>query len=393
MADGDAPLTLTLEKTIDAVPAVDWDRCAGDDNPFVGHAFLSVLEQSGSVKAETGWLPQHLVLRDPAGQVVGCVPLYLKGHSYGEYIFDHGWADAFERAGGRYYPKLLSAIPFTPATGPRLLVADTPEAPFYRRALIQALQQVADQTGVSGLHVNFPTEAEWQEFASAGWLQRYGQQYHWVNEGYETFDDFLDALSSRKRKNIRKERQRVRDAGVEVIALQGDDLNEDHWDAFFHFYMDTGSRKWGQPYLTRAFFSLLGEKLADKVVLIMARHDGDWIAGALNLVGSDAIYGRNWGCNSHFRFLHFEACYYRAIDYAIAHGLKTVEAGAQGEHKVKRGYLPTRTYSAHWIADPNFRAAIASFLEREGQMVDWEIAALSEATPFRRTDGDGPNRC
>ncbi|MEM8588518.1 MAG: GNAT family N-acetyltransferase [Pseudomonadota bacterium] len=387
MADGDAPLTLTLEKTIDAVPAADWDRCAGDDNPFVSHAFLSVLEESGSVKAETGWLPQHLVLRDPAGQVVGCVPLYLKGHSYGEYIFDHGWADAFERAGGRYYPKLLSAIPFTPATGPRLLVADTADASFHRRALIQALQQVVEQTGVSTLHVNFPTEEEWKAFGSAGWLQRYGQQYHWVNDGYGTFDDFLNALSSRKRKNIRKERQRVRDAGVELVALQGDDLNEDHWDAFFHFYMDTGSRKWGQPYLTRAFFSLLGEKLADRVVLIMARHDGDWIAGALNLVGSDAIYGRNWGCNSHFRFLHFEACYYQAIDYAIAHGLKTVEAGAQGEHKVQRGYLPTRTYSAHWIADPNFRAAIANFLEREGQMVDWEIASLSEATPFRRIGG------
>ncbi|MEM7442152.1 MAG: GNAT family N-acetyltransferase [Pseudomonadota bacterium] len=387
MADGDAPLTLTLETSIDTVSAADWDRCAGDSNPFVSHAFLSLLEESGSVKAETGWLPQHLVLRAPSSQVVGCVPLYLKGHSYGEYIFDHGWADAFERAGGRYYPKLLSAVPFTPATGPRLLVEDRDDAAHYRRALIQGLQQVAHQTGVSSLHINFPPEAEWDAFGEAGWLQRVGQQYHWQNDGYGSFDDFLAALSSRKRKNIRKERQRVRDAGVELVALQGNDLNEDHWDAFFKFYMDTGSRKWGSPYLTRAFFSLLGEKMADKVVLIMARYDGEWIAGALNLVGKDAIFGRNWGCNADFRFLHFEACYYQAIDYAIANRLKTVEAGAQGEHKVQRGYLPTKTYSAHWISDPNFRRAIADFLEREGEMVDWEIAAISEATPFRRSDG------
>jgi len=382
--DGDGTLSARLVRAIDEVAAADWDRLAGTANPFVSHAFLSALEESGSVDAEAGWLPQHLLLEDEAGRLIGAVPLYVKGHSYGEYVFDHGWADAYERAGGRYYPKLQSAVPFTPVTGPRLLAGDGPGAPIVQRALVQALEQVAGQTGLSSLHVTFPREEEWRAMTEAGWLGRYGQQYHWRNRDYGSFDDFLADLASRKRKNIRKEREKVREAGVVCEALTGADLTEDVWDDFYRFYMDTGSRKWGVPYLTRAFFSLLGERLADRTVLIMASHEGRRVAGALNLVGDDAIFGRNWGCDAHFNFLHFEACYYQAIDYAIAHGLKTVEAGAQGQHKVQRGYLPVRTYSAHWIRDPSFREAIERFLEREGQMVDWEIQELTAAGPFRK---------
>ncbi|MEQ9811283.1 MAG: GNAT family N-acetyltransferase [Azospirillaceae bacterium] len=382
--DGGGVLSARLVRSIDQVPAADWDRLAGTSNPFVCHGFLSALEESGSVDAEAGWLPQHLLLEDEAGSLIGAVPLYVKGHSYGEYVFDHGWADAYERAGGQYYPKLQSAVPFTPVTGPRLLAGDGPGAPIVQRALIQALEQVAGQTQLSSLHVTFPTEQEWRAMTEAGWLGRYGQQYHWRNRDYGSFDDFLADLASRKRKNIRKEREKVRESGVVCEALTGEALTEDVWDDFYRFYMDTGSRKWGVPYLTRSFFSLLGERLADRTVLIMASHEGRRVAGALNLVGDEAIFGRNWGCDAHFRFLHFEACYYQAIDYAIAHGLKTVEAGAQGQHKVQRGYLPVRTYSAHWIRDPNFREAIERFLAREGQMVDWEIQEITDAGPFKK---------
>ena len=386
MPDDSTALILKVHADIGAVDKATWDRCAGEGNPFVGHAFLSALEDSGSVSADSGWLPQHLVLETEAGQVLGCVPMYLKTHSYGEYVFDWGWAQAYEEAGGHYYPKLQVSVPFTPATGPRLLVGPDLDRDAVSDALISGLQQVAERHQVSSVHVTFPTEPEWNRFGRAGWLQRTGQQYHWENAGYDTFDDFLAALASRKRKAIKKERRQVEDSGVELEVVTGGDLTEAHWDTFYRFYRNTSDRKWGSAYLTREFFSLLGERLADRVALVVATHDGRPVAGALNLIGDDTLYGRNWGCAGHFRFLHFEACYYQAIEFAIARGLKRVEAGAQGQHKVQRGYMPVHTYSAHYIRDPRFRTAIEDFLEREGRMVDWEIQAIAQASPFRRED-------
>lgn len=378
---------LRIVKDITTVPADAWDRCAGTDNPFLSHAFLATLEESGSATARTGWLPQHMVLETEDGAVLGCVPMYLKGHSQGEYVFDHGWAHAYEQAGGRYYPKLQVAVPFTPVTGPRLLLA--PDAPASTaETLIAGLEKVAEAHEVATLHVTFPTEKQWSMFGDSGWLQRTGQQYHWQNDGYGSFDDFLTALASRKRKAIKKERRQVAEADVAVSVLTGDDLKSEHWDAFFGFYMDTGSRKWGSPYLTRSFFELIGERMPERIALVMAQSQGHWVAGALNFIGADTLYGRNWGCDRHFRYLHFEACYYRAIDFAIDRGLATVEAGAQGEHKIQRGYMPQRTYSAHLIRDPGLRTAVADYLRRETAAVDWEIEALAEqASPFRRTDG------
>ena len=387
MPDDSTALILKVHGDIGAVDATAWDRCAGTANPFVGHAFLSALEESGSVSTDSGWLPQHLVLETEAGQVLGCVPMYLKTHSYGEYVFDWGWAQAYEEAGGHYYPKLQVSIPFTPATGPRLLVDPDHDRDAVSDALISGLQQVADRHQVSSLHVTFPTEAEWDRFGRAGWLQRTGQQYHWENAGYRTFDEFLAALASRKRKAIRKERRQVAESGVELNVVTGDGLTESHWDMFFRFYRNTSDRKWGSAYLTREFFSLLGERLADGVALVVATHDGSPVAAALNLIGDDTLFGRNWGCSGHFKFLHFEACYYQAIEFAIARGLKRVEAGAQGQHKVQRGYMPVHTHSAHYIRDPRFRTAIEDFLEREGRMVDWEIQAIAQGSPFRKEDG------
>jgi len=386
MPDDSTSLILKVHADIQAVDTAAWDRCAGPDNPFIGHAFLSALEESGSVSAESGWLPQHLVLETEAGQVLGCVPMYLKTHSYGEYVFDWGWAQAYEEAGGDYYPKLQVSVPFTPATGPRLLVSPDVDRDAVADALISGLQQVADRHQVSGVHVTFPTEAEWKRFGAAGWLQRTGQQYHWENADYGSFDDFLASLNSRKRKAIKKERRQVAESGVALDVVTGDDLTEAHWDTFFRFYRNTSDRKWGSAYLTREFFSLLGERMGDRVALVVATINGRPVAGALNLIGGDTLYGRNWGCDGHFRFLHFEACYYQAIDFAIARGLKRVEAGAQGQHKVQRGYMPVLTYSAHYIRDPRFRQAIDDFLAREGRMVDWEIQAIAEASPFRKSD-------
>ncbi|MGP1396982.1 MAG: GNAT family N-acetyltransferase [Inquilinaceae bacterium] len=387
MPDGGAPAVLKVIGGIGEIDASVWDGCAGSGDPFVSHAFLSALEDSGSVAARTGWLPQHVVLEDEAGAVLGCVPQYLKSHSYGEYVFDWGWADAFERAGGRYYPKLQVSVPFTPVTGRRLLVRRGSGGDTIARALIAGLGQVADRHNVSSVHVTFPTEAEALLLREAGWLGRTGQQYHWYNPGYGSFEDFLGALASRKRKQIRRERREVAESGIELRVLTGGDLGPDHWDAFFRFYRDTSDRKWGSAYLTRDFFDLIGERLADRIALVMARHEGRWVAGALNLIGDDTLYGRNWGCDGAYRFLHFEACYYQAIDFAIARGLKRVEAGAQGQHKVQRGYVPVHTHSAHLIRDPGLRQAVARFLEQETRMVDAEIEALSEATPFRKCDG------
>jgi len=381
------PLSLTLHAAIAEIPAAEWDSCAGPDNPFVSHALLSALEDSKSASAHTGWLPQHAVLRDEAGAIVAVAPMYAKSHSYGEYVFDHGWAHALERAGGHYYPKLQVAVPFSPVPGPRLLRHPASRIPL--GTLADALQQACRELKLSSVHVAFCSEPEWQALGAAGWLQRLGMQFHWDNKGYAQFDDFLGALASRKRKVLKRERRDANAAGLTFHALSGADITERHWDAFFRFYVATVDRKWGSAYLTRAFFSMLSERLGDEVVLMLAEHDGKPVAGALNLAGGDTLYGRNWGCRGEWPFLHFELCYYRAIDWAIAHGLRRVEAGAQGHHKIQRGYLPQPTYSAHWIAHPGLRRAVASFLEDERPGIQAEMAALAAQSPFRK-DGDDP---
>ncbi|HZD24630.1 MAG TPA: GNAT family N-acetyltransferase [Alphaproteobacteria bacterium] len=377
-------VTAKIVQSIAEIPAAEWDACAGTVNPFVSHAFLLSLEESGCVGRRSGWGPVHLVVEDRAGGLAGCAPLYLKSHSRGEYIFDYGWADAYERAGGRYYPKLLSAVPFTPATGPRLLTRPGPEAPRHRRELAAALIAVAEQLDIATVNVNFLADEDWQALAAADFLLRSDQQFHWYNEGYGSFDDFLGALSSRKRKTIRKERRAAQESDIEIRVLTGSEIGEEHWDAFFEFYMDTGSRKWGTPYLNRTFFRLVGERMAERIALEMCRRAGRWVAGALNFIGEEALFGRYWGCVEDHRFLHFEACYYQAIDYAIAHGLKRVEAGAQGPHKIARGYLPTLIHSAHYIRDPGFRRAVAQYLEHERREVDQDAEYLAEHAPYRR---------
>mgnify|MGYP000014707818 FL=1 len=391
MPDGRDSLAVKVVSRIAEVPAAAWDACAGG-NPFVSHAFLDALEESGSTTADSGWLPQHLVLENPNGgpgnELLGCAPLYLKSHSYGEYVFDWNWADAYERAGGRYYPKLQCSVPFTPATGPRLLVNPAADQREVMTGLVAAMLELARRHQVSSLHITFPPKEQYDMLGDVGLLQRLGVQYHWQNRGYGSFDDFLADLTSRKRKAIKKERRKVAESGIRLRPLTGGEIEPQHWDAFFEFYTATADRKWGQPYLTREFFHLLGERLADKVVLVMADDDGELVAGALNLKSGDTLYGRNWGCLGRFRFLHFETCYYQAIDYAIAQGLTWVEAGAQGEHKIQRGYLPTATYSAHWIADPNFSHAVEEFLVREREAMEYEIEGLGEHSPFKEDEAN-----
>ena len=385
MNDAGESITLRVHGAISEISAEAWDACAGDINPTVSHVFLNALEESGSAGTRAGWAPQHLSFSDHGGRLLGAVPLYLKSHSYGEYVFDWGWADAYERAGGRYYPKLLCAVPFTPVPGPRLLVA--PDAPADTRShLIAGMVELARQRKLSSLHINFPDAAEADALEEAGFLKRIGQQFHWGNEGYRDFDDYLGALNSRKRKAVKKERREALDGGIEIEVLTGSDLTPRVWDAFFRLYLATTDRKWGSAYLNRKFFALIGERMPEKVVLIMARRGADYIAGAFNLLGRDTIYGRNWGAPREYRFLHFECCYYQAIEFAIDHGLKRVEAGAQGPHKLQRGYLPVPTYSAHWIPDPGFRRAIASFLDRERDMVEEKIEQLAECSPFRHEE-------
>jgi predicted N-acyltransferase len=384
MPDGAEPVTVNLLSAIDEVGAEAWDACAGPGNPFVSHAFLSVLERSGSAVSEQGWQPQHLVIADRDGGLLGAVPLYLKSHSYGEYVFDWGWADAYERAGGSYYPKLQACVPFTPVAGPRLLVRPGAEAEAVAAALIAGLTEVARRTQVSSLHVTFCQQAEWRQFGDAGFLQRSGRQFHWHNRGYASFDAFLEGLTSRKRKMIRKERRKVAESGITLRTLRGEAIEPRHWDAFHRFYLATADRKWGSPYLTRAFFHQLGETLGERVVLVVAEDRGELTAAALNLLGEDALYGRNWGALGDYRFLHFEACYYQAIEFAIEHGLARVEAGAQGEHKIQRGYMPVETYSAHWIADPGLRDAVENYLAHERREIAGEIAGLAAYGPFRK---------
>ena len=386
MPDGAPVLTLTLHNAIAEIAAAEWDACAGAGNPFVSHAFLSALEDSGSAGPRTGWMPRHAALRDAAGGLLAVAPMYAKSHSYGEYVFDHGWANALERAGGDYYPKLQVAVPFSPVPGPRLLVRPGTGVP--HATLAGALAQACRELGLSSVHVTFCTEPEWDALGRAGWLQRLGMQFHWENDGYASFEDFLAVLSSRKRKVLRRERRDANAAGLTFQALSGTDLRERHWDAFYRFYTSTVDRKWGSAYLTRRFFSLLGERLGDRVVLMLAENAGKPVAGALNLVGAEALYGRNWGCTGDWPFLHFELCYYRAIDWAIAHGLKRVEAGAQGRHKIQRGYLPKPTYSAHWIAHAGLRRAVADFLAEERREIAAEMDALAADSPFRQ-EGDG----
>lgn len=364
--------------SIGALPADQWDALAGT-NPFVSHAFLSAMEDSGSVGAGTGWMPAPLTIADKAGRLIAALPAYLKSHSQGEYVFDHAWADAWHRAGGSYYPKLQIAAPFTPATGPRLLLDD----PLLTGPLLRAAEQLCERAGLSSAHATFITPAQLPLFEQAGWLLRSDLQFHWINRGYTSFDDFLAALASRKRKDLRKERAAAQ-AGVEIRALTGAALREEHWDAFWEFYQDTGARKWGQPYLTRAAFSLLGERMADRIVLILAYAGGRAVAGALNFIGPDALYGRYWGGLIDKPFLHFELCYYQAIEVAIRLGLPRVEAGAQGGHKLARGYEPVETWSAHWIAHPGFREAVSDFLMRERAGTAADRNVLESRTPFRK---------
>lgn len=368
------------------VAAADWDAVANPPgrpfNPFVSHAFLAALEESGSASVQTGWAANHLIL-EVDGKVVGAVPCYLKSHSQGEYVFDHGWAEAFQRAGGRYYPKLQVAVPFSPVPGPRLLATDGLD----RVTLLSGLVAHVKNAQASSAHITFMPETDWQN-APGQWLRRQDIQFHWHNNGYASFGDFLAALSSNKRKNIRKERRAVADMGITFQHVTGNDLTEKHWDHFFAFYMDTGSRKWGRPYLTRKFFSLLAEKMRDHILLVLAMRDGRIIAGALNMIGGDRLYGRNWGCAEDHPFLHFETCYYQAIDFAIARGLKVVEAGAQGEHKLARGYVPVKTHSLHYLAHPGLARAVAEYLEQERAAVDEQSLLLAEHAPFRQNVPD-----
>lgn len=376
--------TLQVNEGIADIGRDAWDACAAPTgDPFVSYDFLHACEASGSAVPSQGWAARHLSLHDEDGAVIGVMPLYLKGHSQGEYVFDHSWADAYQRAGGRYYPKLLGAVPFTPATGPRFLNAAGTEEATVREALLQGALTLVERLGVSSLHVNFPTEPEWRAMTEAGLLPRRDIQFIWRNDGYQSFDDFLAALSSNRRKTIRRERREAQ-ADLDIRVLTGADLTEAHWDAFFDFYLDTGDRKWGRPYLTRDFFVRVGATMAGRIALVMAFRDGTPIAGALNFIGRDALYGRQWGALEEVPFLHFELCYYQAIDFAIARGLSRVEAGAQGEHKIARGYLPSPVYSAHWIADPALRDPVARYLDNERPAVEAEMAAMTaDLSPYR----------
>ncbi|MET0222217.1 MAG: GNAT family N-acetyltransferase [Tardiphaga sp.] len=408
-----ADITLEAVSSISQIPAPDWDACATGRadigapsfdtlapaapcpapsaryNPFVSHAFFSAVEQSNSACARTGWGPRHLIAKSD-GRIVGVVPCYLKSHSQGEYVFDRGWADAYERAGGQYYPKLQASVPFTPATGPRLLIRDGVDAARVSEALAGGLVGLCEATDASSVHVTFAREEEAKFLAERGFLLRTDQQFHFHNEGFGSFDDFLATLNSRHRKAIKRERRDALAAGITIHTLTGSAITEDAWDAFFAFYMETGSRKWGRPYLNRKFYTLIGETMSDDVALIMAKRGGKWIAGAINFIGSDTLFGRHWGAVEHHPFLHFEVCYYQAIDFAIQRGLKKVEAGAQGEHKIARGYLPQTTYSAHYIADRGLRGAIAEYLARERDYIAEAGRELSELGPFRK--GDAPEQ-
>ncbi|MGI6853121.1 GNAT family N-acetyltransferase [Mesorhizobium sp. 1B3] len=390
--NADGAHAIRIATSIGAFSREEWESLGGTSrktqgepfNPFLSFGFLTSLEDSACATAKTGWQGNHLRLETENGRLLGAVPCYAKSHSQGEYVFDHGWADAFERAGGRYYPKLQSSVPFTPVTGPRLLTAGNAEA--NRAALAAGLKAVTDRLGVSSAHVTFVQQSDMTALEAAGYLRRADQQFHFLNDGYGSYDEFLATLASRKRKALKAERRKALADGISIEWLTGSDITEATWDDFFAFYMDTGGRKWGRPYLNRRFFSLIGERMADDILLVMAKRNGRYIAGAINFIGSDTLYGRNWGCIEDHPFLHFEVCYHQAIDFAIARKLKTVEAGAQGEHKLARGYLPVTVQSAHYIAHPGLKRAVAEYLEHERREVARMGAYLQEHGPFRKGD-------
>lgn len=386
--DDTAERSVRWAASIADITAADWDRCANPDaatyDPFVSHAFLKALEVAGTTGERAGWIPQHAVIERADGTIDAVMPLYVKTHSQGEYVFDHAWADAYHRAGGAYYPKLQTAVPFTPVPGRRLLVSPNADRDANERLLVAAAMAGAEEIDASSLHITFAREDEWQRLGDVGLLQRTGQQFHWMNRGYETFDDFLASLASRKRKMVRKEREEAQASGLEIVALTGTDIREAHWDAMYHFYLDTGSRKWGRPYLNRRFFSLLGETMADRCLLLLALDAKKPVAGALHLIGGDCLYGRYWGSTSYVPCLHFELCYYQAIDYAIRHRLPRLEAGAQGEHKLARGYMPVTTYSLHWFRDRRLMAGVARFLEEERRAVAAANAELETFAPYKK---------
>ncbi|MEO8529717.1 MAG: GNAT family N-acetyltransferase [Deltaproteobacteria bacterium] len=379
---------ISVHQSISEIGEVAWDRLAAPepghaDNPFLTYRFLAALEDSGSVGPGTGWSPRHLAYREN-GEIKGVLPLYIKSHSQGEYVFDHSWAQAWERAGGRYYPKLQAAVPFTPVSGPRVLA----ERRDIAAGLLQAMANLAENNKLSSAHMTFCSELDVEIGSNLGFLRRTGQQFHWHNDEYSTFEDFLARLSSRKRKNIRKERDSAQTFGGEIVKLTGNDIRPEHWDAMWAFYQDTGSRKWGQPYLSRRFFGIAHETMRDDILLVMARKDNRWVAGAMNFIGRDCLYGRYWGQADHHDSMHFELCYYQAIDYAIAHGLARVEAGAQGEHKLARGYLPVITHSIHYIPDEGFRRAVAEFVVAEQAAVEKDVEILTSYGPFKRGGDD-----
>lgn len=376
-------------RIIDSITSISkdaWNTCAtpknGGLNPFTSHGFLSALEESGCASARTGWLPQHILLENEKGELLGALPLYLKSHSQGEYVFDQGWANAFEQAGGQYYPKLQSSIPFSPVTSPRLLATDLT----HKEILLKSAINLADKLQVSSLHFTFLEQDEVDVMTSHHLLHRKDQQYHWINNGYRSFNEFLEALSSRKRKNIQKERRGALESNIEVEWIRSSDITDDHWDHYYEFYLDTANRKWGRPYLNRDFFSHLGHNIPDNVLLMMAKRDGRYIAGALNLIGGDILYGRYWGATEYHKFLHFELCYYQAIEFAIENNMSKVEAGAQGDHKLSRGYVPIETNSMHWISNPSFRDAIQKYLAQETIAVGRDIEYLKELTPFKKSE-------
>ncbi|MEZ5900470.1 MAG: GNAT family N-acetyltransferase [Hyphomicrobiaceae bacterium] len=378
-------------KVVSALSALDasaWNAVANPDpslyNPFVSHEFLSALEQAKCVGPGTGWTPRHLVIEADDGGIDAAAPCYAKSHSQGEYVFDHSWADAYMQAGGRYYPKLQIAVPFTPVPGPRLLTRPGATSAANEQLLAAAALELASQAGLSSVHLTFTDHALQERLAALGFLSRTGQQFHWTNQGFSSFEDFLATFASRKRKAVRKERAEAVSADIEIEHVKGSDITEAHWDAFFDFYMDTGNRKWGRPYLNRTFFSLIGRTMPEQCLLVMAKRAGRYIAGALNMIGGDCLYGRYWGAVEHHPFLHFEVCYYQAIEYAIHHKLARVEAGAQGEHKLARGYMPVETYSAHWIANPQLRRAIGRYLEQEREAVSEANEELAELGPYRK---------
>lgn len=392
-SSSDAEFIIRVQEKISAISVHDWAKLSGASktessipyNPFISHAFLSALETSGCAVRDTGWLGQHLVLEDNKGTIHGVVPGYIKSHSQGEYVFDHAWADAYERAGGRYYPKYQASVPFTPATGPRLLVSNSVNVDAARAALAQAITQLTQQLNLSSAHVTFGEEADIDALKAAGFLHRMDQQFHFRNDNYATYDDFLDTLASRKRKNLKKERANALQNGITIEWLTGSDITEEVMDAFYVFYEDTGERKWGRPYLNRQFYSLISDTMADDILLIMAKRDGQYIAGAINFIGGDTLYGRHWGCTENHPFLHFEVCYHQAIDFAIERGLKYVEAGAQGEHKLARGYMPTITHSAHYLPNESFSRAVADYLEHERAEVAHFGTILSDHSPFKKS--------